>query len=132
MTCTKDGAPCEGDFGSNSETLGADPAPSNQPPSIVLIGSKAIKLKRFTKYERCPDGTASSDEAPCEAGANAVDNEDGDLGAKLLSCPPDDCLDVGCPGHEFQSKGLAGCLNTSATVQSTFVINFMAFDSAGA
>jgi hypothetical protein len=34
----------------------------------------------------------------------------------------------GCPGHEFETKGLAGCLNTSAPVGTTFDVRFVVFD----
>ena len=66
----------------------------------------------------------------CDPGAVAFDAEDGNLTAKVLSCPPASCLDRGCPGHEFALKGLSGCLNVSAPVGTTFNISFLVLDSA--
>ena len=49
---------------------------------------------------------------------------------QVLACPPAACLDVGCPGHEFATKGLAGCLDTFAAVGTVFRVPYVVLDSA--
>lgn len=63
-------------------------------------------------------------------GPQAFDEEDGNLTAHILACPPSQCLSFGCPGHELLVKGLAGCgVDTQGTsVGSTFNITFGVFD----
>lgn len=49
----------------------------------------------------------------------------------MLSCPPEDCLPYGCPGHEFARKGLKGCLDTAAAEGVLFAVDFVVINSAG-
>jgi hypothetical protein len=78
---------------------------------------------------RCAAGQDQTAETLCELGATATDDQDGNLTHKVLACPPDSCIAAGCPGHEFQRKGLEGCLNTSAPVGTIFNVSFVVFDS---
>jgi hypothetical protein len=48
---------------------------------------------------------------------------------KVLACPPVSCLSYGCPGHELHKKGIAGCLNTSAPVGTTWDLPLVVFDA---
>ena len=52
--------------------------------------------------------------------------------ASVLACPPDTCLALGCPGHEFWRKGLLGCgiPTASSPVGATFTVTFHAFNPA--
>ena len=59
-----------------------------------------------------------------------MDAEDGNLTARVLSCPPQACLAYGCAGHEYTVKGLQGCgVDTvNAPVDTLFEVPFMVFD----
>lgn len=55
------------------------------------------------------------------------------LGNPLSSvqvCPPADCRDFGCPGHEFAVKGVRGCgIDTAAAAAgTTFTLEFLVAD----
>lgn len=45
-------------------------------------------------------------------------------------CPPADCRDFGCPGHEFAVKGVRGCgIDTAAAAAgTTFLLEFLVAD----
>jgi hypothetical protein len=79
---------------------------------------------------RCPDGVLPSESFLCELGATATSSSGEALTSAVLACPPASCLAFGCPGHEFVTKGLQGCLNTSADIDATFRVDFMVFDRA--
>lgn len=66
------------------------------------------------------------------AGAFAVSIDGSPSSAVVLACPPQDCLPLGCPGHEFVRKGLRGCDVTSMTspIGTSFTVTFLAFDPA--
>ena len=89
------------------------------PLPLPLCPGQYLSLPMFTPFDRCPPGVAPSESLLCERGAAASDAEDGNLTARVLACPPAACLDRGCPGHEFVTKGLNGCLNVSAEVSAT-------------
>lgn len=90
-----------------------------------------FSLKKGTPFDRCEEGTEPTVTALCELGANATDAEDGNLTSKVLACPPESCLAYGCPGHEFEVKGLQGCpLDVNATISSFFNLTFVVYDSA--
>ncbi|KAK3237339.1 hypothetical protein CYMTET_52578, partial [Cymbomonas tetramitiformis] len=128
LECSVQGV-CLGDLtGKEEEVVQVD-----TPPSVVLLTTLAVpkamvEVKQHQVYAACAPGQPVDD--LCEPGAVAYDQEDGDLSASLLACPPASCLDIGCPGHEWAKKGLEGCVNTSAAVGSIFNIDFVVFDSA--
>ena len=64
------------------------------------------------------------------AGATAYDVEDGNIAARVLSCPPSSCAAFGCPGYEFTTKGIQGCIadTAAAAVGSTLTIPFVVYD----
>jgi hypothetical protein len=103
-------------------------------PNITLLGAPVLKavvgVRQHSVYARCAFGQQPTAEVLCEPGAAAMDAEDGNLTARVLACPPASCMDRGCPGHEFASKGLSGCLNTSAPVGATFAVPFVVLDGA--
>ncbi|KAK3274903.1 hypothetical protein CYMTET_16937 [Cymbomonas tetramitiformis] len=108
----------------------------NALPTVTLLFTAAVptayvSVKQHSEYRECREGEElnSGGELLCEPGATANDTEDGDLTARVLACPPESCLGSGCAGHEWQTKGLQGCLNTSAAVGTIFEVVFLVFDS---
>lgn len=60
-------------------------------------------------YAACSAQQGSVRDA-CEGGVQAFAHAgdatpDVDMTARVLSCPPDKCMPLGCPGHEFTTKG---------------------------
>lgn len=107
----------------------------NSPPTLAFSAGdpQAIYVPRGTAYGFCNTTSEASTSAGgflCEAGPAAADEEDGDLTHRVLACPPVQCLSVGCPGHELQTKGLAGCgVDTvNAPIGTSFNITFTVFD----
>ncbi|KAK3288012.1 hypothetical protein CYMTET_4499, partial [Cymbomonas tetramitiformis] len=111
-------------------------APVDHPPTVTLattpqVATAFVDVKQHALYVACGGGNeAGGVQALCEPGATAADEEDGDLSASVLSCPPDSCREIGCPGHEWAAKGIEGCLNTSAEVGAMFQVEFLVYDSA--
>jgi hypothetical protein len=87
-----------------------------------------VSLKRHAAFHACEAGTMPSAQYVCEPGCNATGSSGADLRRSVLACPPAACMKDGCPGHEFESKGLTGCVNTSAPVGTTFNVQFVVFD----
>lgn len=81
-----------------------DVAPANSAPLLRLAdGDAAVKYAaRGAAYGPCLTEPRSS----CTAAPVAFDPQDGDLAGSVLACPPDECLEFGCPGHEFRKKGV--------------------------
>lgn len=81
--------------------------PVNLAPRLLLPQGQIaqVTLQAGSVYGRCSEDVAAGASLHCESGVQAMDPEDGDLTARVLACPPDDCLAFGCPGHEFQVKG---------------------------
>ncbi|KAK3237082.1 hypothetical protein CYMTET_52818, partial [Cymbomonas tetramitiformis] len=107
---------------------------ADAPPNVTLrtssaVGSAYVEVKQHGTYEKCAERGEDRAEVLCEPGASAEDAEDGDLAARLLTCPPASCLSYGCHGHEWVTKGLSGCINTTAEVGTVFEIEFVVFDS---
>eukprot|EP00798_Chlamydomonas_sp_ICE-L_P031297 gene31297-6445_t len=94
----------------------------NTQPEIALVQgsnskSEIVSVRQFKLYRACLEGEDGRNDVLCERGAAAFDKQDGDLTFKVLACPPADCLDAGCPGHEFIKKGIVDCgVDTSADV----------------
>ena len=76
----------------------------NSPPQMRLPQGAAatVPVMSGQVYRACSPADSGM---ICESGVVAVDDEDGDLSARVLSCPPASCLAFGCPGHEFAVKG---------------------------
>ena len=90
--------------------LGSSPAVaanSNSAPRLVLRDgdSSAVYVPYGTQYAACGQANSTTRSSVCERGVLATDAEDGSLTAKVLACPPASCLAIGCPGHEFVTKG---------------------------
>ncbi|KAK3250934.1 hypothetical protein CYMTET_39709 [Cymbomonas tetramitiformis] len=131
VTCSEEGV-CLGTLGESEAK--AEPEATDTPPNVTLrtfsaVDSAYVEVKQHDTYEKCAQGEEDRAEVLCEPGASAADAEDGDLAARLLACPPASCLSYGCPGHEWATKGLLGCINTTAEVGTVFEINFVVFDS---
>lgn len=64
-------------------------------------------------------------------GAIATDYKGADLTARIVTCPPADCLTLGCIGHEFVSKGIQGCgVDTAAAkIGTAFNVTFSVWDT---
>ncbi|KAK3232908.1 hypothetical protein CYMTET_56767 [Cymbomonas tetramitiformis] len=112
--------------------LGLDEA---APPSLALVTTAAVpssyvEVKQHAAYTKCAAGEEARVDVLCEPGAVAADAEGVDLSARVLACPPEACLATGCPGHEWTTKGLQGCVNTSAEVGTVFLVDFVVFDDA--
>lgn len=110
---------------------------ANSPPEISFIRGQlqSVYVPRGVPYMFCnatsEDASTTLLGALCEAGPTASDPEDGDITHRVLACPPALCLQRGCPGHELQGKGLAGCgVDTvNAPVGTVFNITFTVFDT---
>lgn len=51
---------------------------------------------------------------------------------QVLLCPPAGCFSRGCVGHRFTDKQPAACgLDTNAPIGTTFVLQFVVYDSRG-
>jgi hypothetical protein len=95
--------------------------PLNTAPLLTLPpnSSAHVFVPQGRRYEACNATTASL----CEAGMMAFDREDGYLNAKVLACPPEDCLPYACPGHEYSRKGVPSwrwCLADLGTIYTSF------------
>lgn len=70
-------------------------------------------------------------EEQCDAGVQAKSSITGeDLTLAVYSCPPAHCEAFSCAGYELASKGVQGCLNTSAPVGTIFELEFVVLDPA--
>jgi hypothetical protein len=87
-----------------------------------------MEVRRFSAFAACAPGVMPKEDAPCELGADATDSSGVDLTAAVLVCPPAECLSIGCPGHQFATKGVRGCLDTAAPVGTIFEVAFWVFD----
>ena len=130
LTCVPEGVPCEVDIAPAVEVAAEPPTPPS-PPNVTAIGNRVVSLPRFTPCISCQTEQVPTKELPCDLGAKAIDEEDGDLQAGLLVCPPDTCLISGCVGHELWRKGVDSCVNASAPIGTTFDVSFVAFDTTG-
>eukprot|EP00892_Ulva_mutabilis_P000877 jgi/Ulvmu1/10790/UM069_0024.1 len=85
--------------------------PANLAPRLTAAPGTALwaPVPAGVPYSRCTESNSSMGEGVCEAGAVAVDPEEGGITPRVLACPPDSCIQLGCPGHEFERKGLSGC-----------------------
>ncbi|KAK3262721.1 hypothetical protein CYMTET_28429, partial [Cymbomonas tetramitiformis] len=112
----------------------SEPVTVDAAPVVTLIVTDVVgafvAVGRNNPYAACTAGETPSEARLCEPGVMAVDDNDGDVTNKVLSCPPQECLEVGCPGHEFAVKGIEGCLSTEAAVGTIFEVEFLVFDSA--
>ncbi|KAK3235730.1 hypothetical protein CYMTET_54090 [Cymbomonas tetramitiformis] len=106
----------------------------DEPPSLWLVNTTLLpvylSLKQHSAYAACAPGQSPKEDSLCELGAEADDAEGGNLTARVLSCPPESCLDTGCPGHEFATKGIDGCLDLGAEPGSVLELLFVVFDDA--
>ena len=130
MTCVPEGKPCESDIAPEIEEA-AEPPATAMPPNVTLLGPAILTLPRFATYTMCASDKLPSDYAPCDQGAIAHDDIDGNLTGALLVCPPESCMSFGCPGHELWRKGVHSCVNTSTPVGTVFSVNFVVFDTNG-
>lgn len=82
--------------------------PVNHAPRLLLPQGQIaqVAVQGGLVYSKCSADEVADASLKCESGVLATDMEDGDLTARVLACPPDDCLAFGCPGHEFQVKGV--------------------------
>lgn len=78
---------------------------ANSAPLLRLAdGDVRVKyVARGVEYAPCGSGDTRS---ACAAAPVAFDPEDGSLSEDILACPPDECMDFGCPGHAFRDKGV--------------------------
>ncbi|KAK3282301.1 hypothetical protein CYMTET_9956 [Cymbomonas tetramitiformis] len=135
ITCSEGGL-CLGDLDGGAASA-VEEVPVDAPPVVTLRSTAAVpdavlEVKQYAAYEACSEEELQQNRSSllCEPGANATDDQAGDLTAKVLSCPPDSCLSTGCAGHEFVKKGMAGCINTSSAVGTIFNVTFLVFDTA--
>lgn len=79
---------------------------TNSAPLLRLAdGDARVKyVGRGVEYTPCRGGDTGS---ACAAAPVAFDPEDGSLSEEVLACPPDECMDFGCPGHAFRHKGVS-------------------------
>lgn len=117
-----------------SSTVLAESNTVNTPPRITLWvdGSlnRTIDVTQGHDYQRCGTKQVPSPTNPCEMGASAVDNEDADMTMRVFACPPVTCIESceNCAGHELDTKGIRGCVNTSVEVGTMIRLPFVACD----
>lgn len=111
--CAVGEVPCTG---GDCSVLGLCPSghpltvPGRPTPELRLWprDSRIVYVPAGQPYEACTAGQSSLRDN-CDAGvAASVSNDQGqvtDLTAKVLSCPPDACMPLGCHGHDFSVKG---------------------------
>ena len=137
VTCSRAGI-CISDLdAAASQIAGASAADAEAranaptPPEMTLYTSEVmptyLSVKQYSTYAPCVDGLPTID-VQCEMGAIAIDKKLGNITSTVLACPPQECLDMGCPGHEFLTKGLNGCIDTTAPPTTIFVINFTSYN----
>eukprot|EP00892_Ulva_mutabilis_P001791 jgi/Ulvmu1/11612/UM008_0013.1 len=106
--------------------------PVNHAPRLWLPEGQLaqVSVQAGREYGRCAADGGAGVGVQCEAGVAAVDPEEGDLTARVLACPPESCLPLGCPGHEFESKGLQGCGidSVGAPAGTSWLLPFVVFD----
>ncbi|KAK3252741.1 hypothetical protein CYMTET_37988 [Cymbomonas tetramitiformis] len=136
VSCSQGGTCLANLEGGVESALAAEEEPTDAPPTLQLrrgsaqAASADLTVRQHAAYAACEEGAEPQAEAPCELGAEAWDDDDGDLTLRVLSCPPENCLASGCPGHEFAVKGVEGCVDTSADPGTVFEVLFAVLDSA--
>lgn len=103
---------------------GAAQQEDNTAPGISLPEgtSETVLVVSGQPYKACGEEDTG---LLCEQGVLAVDEEDGNLDDRVLSCPPASCLPFGCPGHEFAVKGellLHVCVADGPALNSELVV----------
>lgn len=124
-TCSVGGV-CPVEVLSASE-LAVKPRPinTNQAPAITLRGTAAAQVPVGIPYRACAVGGALTPGVPCDPGASASDEEDGNLDARVTACAPVDVFSA-----VFGRIGISACgINTA--VPGKHVITFTVIDSAG-
>ena len=79
---------------------------ANTAPRITLNTSvlpPTYDLTYGTQYSACPRGVAPTLAKPCEPGASATDQQDGNITSKVVACPSAGCKQyaVLCTGELF-------------------------------
>eukprot|EP00892_Ulva_mutabilis_P012434 jgi/Ulvmu1/9563/UM053_0052.1 len=94
-------------------------------------GGEGVLVPQGQTYMACTAGMIDRAEL-CEPGVNVSVSVGSSAAVRVLACPPDACLPLGCTGHEFAQKGIRGCGVTPASspIGTTFSIDFVAFDPA--
>lgn len=131
LSCSTRGI-CAKDLGSVPATV--SPKPTRPPPNMTLVAAGRrnpgfVSVRRYSSYGACAPDQTPTEDAPCDLGATSVDSVDGDITAKVLACPPRECLSTGCAGHEFATKGVRGCVDTTAAVGSLQEVLFVSINS---
>ncbi|KAK3271972.1 hypothetical protein CYMTET_19706, partial [Cymbomonas tetramitiformis] len=131
VTCSQNGVCLDNLEGAFETEEVADAPPSIELITTVAVPISYVDVKQHQVYRMCAnEEERDSASLLCEPGIIASDKESGDLTARVLSCPPSDCLSRGCPGHETVYKGINGCINTSSAVGTVFEISFIVYDDA--
>ncbi|KAK3245491.1 hypothetical protein CYMTET_44945, partial [Cymbomonas tetramitiformis] len=131
VTCSMDGV-CLGDLTRNaSATVAVGASPSIALRTSAAMPSAYVEVRQHSEYRACVGTEAEHADVLCEPGAEAADDEDGNLTAQVLVCLPPECEGrVACAGHEWVSKGVQGCVNTSSAVETVFDVVFQVYDSS--
>ncbi|KAK3275279.1 hypothetical protein CYMTET_16578 [Cymbomonas tetramitiformis] len=129
LACSVNGV-CQEDLQGGGES--AVPA-ENIPPNLTLVEAGAtlqyINIKRYYIYALCGYNVTSTVDFPCDPGVDAHDAEDGNLTSNVIACPPYCSTPVECEVHKLSVKGIAGCVDTTAEVDTQFTIEFEVCDN---
>ncbi|KAG1680608.1 hypothetical protein FOA52_015057 [Chlamydomonas sp. UWO 241] len=105
------------------------------PPTVSLINyyslGPTVKLVRGATFDKCAVGQFPDEGMPCELGVTAIAANGNNLRLSTYACPPKTCLDScnGCFGYEFVSKGIKGCLDSTAAAGTPITIAFVVCDN---
>ena len=135
--CTVQGKCADGATvsGTGASGTGGTSSIVSVPPSIELVTSSgtigaSITITQGYVYDTCVKNQIPTTALPCEPGTHSWDYQGTNLTNRVYSCPPLTCMTscTGCYGHEFSSKGVASCLDTSAAFNTLFRIRFVTCD----
>ncbi|KAK3260700.1 hypothetical protein CYMTET_30357, partial [Cymbomonas tetramitiformis] len=130
VTCSSEGT-CLDDLDGLADPTAAPGSPTVTLRSSLAMPTAYVEVRQHGEYRACESTEAQHAEVLCDPGVDAADEEDGNLTAQVVVCPPSECEGlVACAGHEWVSKGVRGCVNTSAAVGTVFDVVFQVYDSS--
>ncbi|KAK3250155.1 hypothetical protein CYMTET_40451 [Cymbomonas tetramitiformis] len=131
--CSLGEFPCDDDLCSENgglcETLDIEYADEDEdevdtPPVLTLIGSAEVEIEAGYGYTACKGGDLLS--SACDQGAEATDQEDGEITDEVRACSPDEAV---C--YKFSSQGIAAA-GVNGTIPGVYLVLYYVEASNGA